>query len=73
MEKCLLDTKTRLKRLIEALKSIILAPTEHIKQLQVEIYEITLDINFKNANSMGEIMQAASDFMKRNYKIEVFT
>lgn len=68
--KRLIDTKTRLKRLIEAMKSTRLAPVEHIHQLQEEIYEITYDVNFKNANSMGEIVQAALNFMIRNYKLE---
>ena len=68
--KRLIDTKTRLKRLIEAMKSTKLAPIEHIEQLKEEIYDVTLDKEFKEANSMGEIVQAALNFMKRNYKIE---
>ncbi|RAR49705.1 hypothetical protein [Flavobacterium lacus] len=68
--KRLIDTKTRLKRLIEAMKATKLAPQEHIQQLQEEIYEVTLDVEFKKANSMGEIVQAALNFMKRNYKFE---
>jgi len=68
--KRLVDTKTRLKRLVEAMKSTRLAPSEHIQQLQEEIYEMTHDVNFKNANSMGEIVQAALNFMIRNYNLE---
>jgi hypothetical protein len=68
--KRLIDTKTRLKRLIEAMKLTKLAPVEHIYQLQEEIYEVTLDLNFRKATSMGEIVQAALNFMIRNYKME---
>ena len=68
--KRLIDTKTRLRRLIEAMKSTRLAPIEHIHQLQEEIYEYTLDVNFRNAKSMGEIVQAALDYMIRNYKFD---
>ncbi|MGV9002553.1 hypothetical protein [Flavobacterium sp.] len=68
--KRLIDTNTRLRRLIDAMKSTRLAPVEHIHQLQDEIYEYTLDVNFKNAKSMGEIVQAALDYMIRNYKFE---
>ena len=68
--KRLIDTKTRLRRLIDAMKSTRLAPLAHIQQLQEEIYEYTLDVNFKNAKSMGEIVQAALDYMIRNYKFE---
>ena len=50
------------------MKSTKLAPDEHIHQLQEEIYEVTLDMNFKNTNSMGEIVQAALSCMERNYK-----
>lgn len=68
--KRLIDTKTRLKRLVDVMKSTKLAPLEHIHQLQEEIYEVTLDINFKKAKSMGEIVQAALKFMVRNYRTE---
>lgn len=68
--KRLVDTKTRLRRLIEAMKSTKLAPIEHIRQLQEEIYEVTFDVKFKQANSMGEIVQAALNFMMRNYNYE---
>ncbi|MFT7251761.1 MAG: hypothetical protein ACI9FW_001505 [Flavobacterium sp.] len=68
--KRLIDTRARLRRLVEAMKSTKLAPIEHIQQLQEEIYEVTLDMDFKKANSMGEIVQAALNFMVRNYKVE---
>ena len=68
--KRLYDTKARLESLIEAMKSAKLAPDEQIKQLQEEIYQMTLDVNFRNANSMGEIVQAALNFMERNYKFD---
>ncbi len=70
--KRLVDTKTRLKRLVEAMKLTKLAPIEHIQQLQEEIFEVTHDVEFKKANSMGEIVQAALNFMIRNYKIEEY-
>ncbi|WP_318641793.1 hypothetical protein [Flavobacterium ardleyense] len=68
--KRLFDTKARLESLIEAMKSTKLAPDEHIAQLQEEIYQLTLDVNFRNATSMGEIVQAALSFMERNYRFE---
>jgi len=68
--KRLVDTKTRLRRLVEAMKSTRLAPLEHIQQLRTEIYDMTHDVNFKNAKSMGEIVQSALNFMIRNYKVE---
>ena len=68
--KRLYDTKTRLESLVEAMKSTKLAPDDHIAQLQEEIYQMTLDVNFRNATSMGEIVQAALNFMQRNYKFD---
>ena len=68
--KRLFDTKDRLESLVEAMKSTKLAPDDHIAQLQEEIYQVTLDVNFRNANSMGEIVQAALSFMERNYRFE---
>ena len=68
--KRLVDTKARLESLIEAMKSTKLAPDEHIAQLQEEIYQMTLDVNFRNASSMGEIVQAALNFMERNYRTD---
>lgn len=68
--KRLFDTKDRLESLVEAMKSTKLAPDQHIAQLQEEIYQVTFDVNFRNANSMGEIVQAALRFMERNYRFE---
>lgn len=70
--KRLLDSETRLLDLLEAMKSSELAPLEHIVQLQEEIYQFTLDLDFKKANSMGEIVEVALNFMKRNFKHEDF-
>ncbi|HJS00669.1 MAG TPA: hypothetical protein VJ780_07035 [Flavobacterium sp.] len=68
--KRLRDSKVRIHDLLEAMKSTALAPKEHIEELGKEIYEFTLDVNFKKANSMGEIVEAALNFMKRNFRFE---
>jgi hypothetical protein len=41
---------------------------EHIEQLKQELYMYTNDLNFKKANSMGNIMSAAFEFITRNFK-----
>lgn len=66
--KRLADSEERLNDLLEVMKSMKLSPAIHMEQLRKETYEFTKDINFKNAKSMGEIMEAALKFMKRNYK-----
>lgn len=66
--KRLADSEERLNDLLQVMKSMKLSPAIHMEQLRKETYEFTKDINFKNAKSMGEIMEAALKFMKRNYK-----
>jgi hypothetical protein len=68
--KRLLDSETRLDDLLEAMKSTRLAPQEHIEQLREEIYQYTYDLEFRGAEAMGEIVQAALNFMKRNFKYD---
>ena len=41
-----------------------------IQQLKGDIYEYTLDKQFKHSESMGEIVKGALDFVKRNYQDE---
>jgi hypothetical protein len=66
--KRLADSEERLNDLLQVMKSMKLSPAIHMEQLRKETYEFTKDINFKNAKSMGEIMEAALKFMQRNYK-----
>lgn len=66
--KRLADSEERLTDLLQVMKSMSLSPSFHMEQLRKETYEFTKDKNFKNAKSMGEIMEAALLFMKRNYK-----
>jgi hypothetical protein len=68
--KRLFDSETRLEDLLKAMKSTRLAPLAHIEQLKEEIYQYTYDIEFKKAESMGEIVEVALDFMKRNFKYD---
>ena len=68
--KRLRDSKVRIHDLLVSMKSTPLAPKEHIEQLGKEIYDYTLDLNFKKATSMGEIVEAALNFMKRNFRFE---
>lgn len=63
-----MDSEYRLNQLLKAMKSTTLAPIEHIHQLREEVYQFSLDKDFKQANSMGEVVEVALRFMKRNYK-----
>jgi len=57
----------RLNELLLAMKADELSPTINFERLKQETYQVTLDKNFKNATSMGEIVEAALNFIKRNY------
>lgn len=66
--KRLVGSEERLNDLLVAMKSMELSPPEKLEQLKKDTYAFTLDVNFKKAKSMGEVIEAALNFMKRNYK-----
>lgn len=58
----------RIDEIISIMSQDIVSTEEKIKQLKSEIYSKIKDINFKNCNSMGDIVRAGLDFMFRNYQ-----
>jgi hypothetical protein len=62
------SAENRIKRLLQIMGDDVIAPEEHLKQLQLELYRYTNDLNFKKAKSMGNIMSAAFEFITRNFK-----
>lgn len=68
LAKRILSAENRIKRLLEIMGDDELAPESHLKQLQMELYRYTNDLNFKKAKSMGNIMNAAFEFITRNFK-----
>ena len=66
--KRMVGSEKRLTDLLKAMKSMELSSSEKLNQLKNEIYEFTHDVNFKKAHSMGEVIESALNFMKRNYK-----
>ncbi|MCL9809946.1 hypothetical protein [Flavobacterium luminosum] len=70
MVKRMAGSEKRLNDLLKAMKSMELSSPEKLKQLKHEIFEFTHDIHFKKATSMGEVVEAALNFLKRNYKSE---
>ena len=59
---------TRIKKLIRIMKKDTIAPTNHVNKLKMEIYRYTNDDKFKNAISMGEILDASFNYVSLNYK-----
>ncbi|MGX7667873.1 hypothetical protein [Flavobacterium pedocola] len=67
MVRRLAGSETRLKDLLQAMKTMELSPTLNFELLKKDTFEVTKDTNFKKAKNMGELMEAALKFIKRNY------
>jgi hypothetical protein len=52
------------------MKTDTISAPEKVEQLQMDLFELTGDVNFKKATNMGEVLQSALDFVVRNYKSE---
>lgn len=68
VSKRILGSRSRLNRLLTAMKSDNISTPEKIKQLKAEIFEFTGDINFRDSDGMGEILHSALSFVLRNYE-----
>jgi hypothetical protein len=66
--KRILSSGTRIKNLEEIAKSDVISLDKNITQLKGEIYNLTLDLNFKKSKTMGQVLSLALDFVKRNYQ-----
>ncbi|EDM44297.1 hypothetical protein SCB49_04690 [unidentified eubacterium SCB49] len=62
--------KDRLSELMACMKKDHISKPEKIIELKTSLFKFTGDINFKKAKNMGEILDAALDFVIRNYKNE---
>ena len=68
MAKRILSSGNRIKRLRKICKTDRISTKENIELLAEQIYELTLDVNFKKCKTMGEILDLALNFVKRNYE-----
>ena len=58
----------RLNQLLNCMKNDKLSTPAKIKELKVELFNLTKDIQFRRSKNMGEIVSSALDFIKRNYE-----
>ncbi|MCF1192174.1 hypothetical protein LRR18_11315 [Mangrovimonas sp. AS39] len=58
----------RIEELLDCMQNDTLSNPEHISKLKEEIYDYTMDVEFRRSKGMGEIMKNALDFVKRNYQ-----
>ena len=66
--KRILGSRSRLNRLLAAMKSDNIAIPKNIKKLKAEIFDFTGDINFRDSDGMGEILDNALSVVRRNYE-----
>ncbi len=66
--KRMLSSGNRLKLLDKICKKDTISLAENIEMLKGEIFELTKDSKFKKCTTMGEILDVALDFVKRNYQ-----
>jgi hypothetical protein len=66
--KRILSSGSRIRALVEIAKKDTLSTPEHIERLKKEIYDLTLDMQFKKCTHMGEILALALEFVRRNYE-----
>lgn len=68
MAKRMLSSPDRTKHLIHCMKNDEISYPKNVKTLKNEIHDFTHDVEFKRCNNMGEILENALDFVKRNYQ-----
>tara|TARA_R110002167_G_scaffold307601_8_gene512258 strand:- start:2380 stop:3456 length:1077 start_codon:yes stop_codon:yes gene_type:complete len=66
--KRILSSGNRIKKLRQICKHDTISNPENISLLKDQIYDLTLDVNFKKCKKMGQILDLALDFVKRNYE-----
>ena len=66
--KRILNSGDRIQELVKISKEDVLSIPENIESLKLEIFELTYDVKFKRCRSMGDILELALDFVKRNYQ-----
>ncbi|NNF20257.1 MAG: hypothetical protein HKN61_10805 [Flavobacteriaceae bacterium] len=66
--KRIISSGKRIKKLVNICKGDDISLPDNVDRLRQEIYEMTLDVKFKRAKTMGQILHLTLDFVKRNYQ-----
>ncbi|WP_047245994.1 hypothetical protein [Maribacter thermophilus] len=66
--KRILSSGNRIKKLRAICKKDHISTDENIDMLKEEIAELTSDLNFNKCKTMGEVLDLALDFVRRNYE-----
>ncbi len=60
--------RARLNELLRCMKADRISGEAHVDALKKELWGLTGDVNFKRAGNMGDVLDAALDFIQRNFK-----
>lgn len=66
--KRILSSGDRIRDLVEIVRKDTISLPENVERLKKEIYDLTLDMQFKKCQCMGDILAYALDFVRRNYE-----
>lgn len=66
--KRILSSGNRIKKLRNICKKDSISTPENIALLREQIQELTQDLNFKKCETMGEVLDLALNFVRRNYE-----
>jgi hypothetical protein len=66
--KRILSSEKRINQLVLCMKNDIISTDENIALLKNQVYDFTKDITFKKSHNMGEILENALEFVRRNYE-----
>ncbi|AUC16708.1 hypothetical protein BTO06_16820 [Tenacibaculum sp. SZ-18] len=66
--KRILSSEDRINELVFCMKNDEISTNENIEKLKMEIFDFTSDISFKKSKGMGEVLESALDFVRRNYE-----
>lgn len=66
--KRLISYENRISKLIKEMKGLTLSTEANLENLKKEIFQFTQDPKFNACTSMGDVMDAAFDFVRNNYE-----
>ena len=66
--KRILSSEDRVKELVSCMKSDTISTQDNILLLKKQVYGFTKDVSFKKSKNMGEILESALNFLRRNYE-----
>ena len=66
--KRVISSGTRLDNLVTIMKLDMLTQPNYLKNLSAEIFKFTKDEAFKNTKSMGDVMEASLNYVRRHYE-----